>query len=577
MINYLQRVERIWSFILDDREHLKACVDACSVQFLETLVPAFSVEDYAQVRDQMASGVLFPLITDLDTRSQIQNQLERMDEPILSLATFFESAKLLELGMKPLRLLLPKARKASTSLRIRLERCLDPALEPNMIALQISEQTSELRQCRRAAFMTVALCQLFLYSVRHFAALNGIAPRKENGASQLHVIPPHETAASGLAELAHSIGFRSEEINRLRMQQPELKLAQDLLHTLRPDDEYECTPNDRLQLATTICRRLSQMARARISTSQPVYTHDVDPLAKHHRLGRPYDKSHHADRKYLFLDQVYSSRPMERRRSVTSLAMKRFTVIAFFGELNVEDVLGEVPVMRPPPDQRQPAVTDLEQVEPATEDPNYPELPHQSPPVAPESPGPRTETSSAVVNQVTGVGQVQAPETNAGISGNTILTRDEVQTRPDSMSSIFSDHSTGSVISVPMSQFVREQLQRRDASSIIFLIPLQRHYRSFLLSEVEEFRDYAGESANGGMCFWVIEGESRVSAKFFDELWDSAQENKIIIAIRKQSAETTDTVLFNGRSLPELVDYLDALPSANLAFTVREGNLIFVS
>jgi hypothetical protein len=139
MINYLQRVERIWSFILDDREHLKACVDACSVQFLETLVPAFSVEDYAQVRDQMASGVLFPLITDLDTRSQIQNQLERMDEPILSLATFFESAKLLELGMKPLRLLLPKARKASTSLRIRLERCLDPALEPNMIALQISE------------------------------------------------------------------------------------------------------------------------------------------------------------------------------------------------------------------------------------------------------------------------------------------------------------------------------------------------------------------------------------------------------------------------------------------------------
>lgn len=72
------------------------------------------------------------------------------------------------------------------------------------------------------------------------------------------------------------------------------------------------------------------------------------------------------------------------------------------------------------------------------------------------------------------------------------------------------------------------------------------------------FVGYMAHLANSGFCFWAVKGEIRVSTRYIDELWERVQEPKIAIAVQKRSAETANPPRYNGQSLAELLDHLDA-------------------
>src|ERR1700740_3166313 len=105
--NYVENVDRIWTYILGDKNELGCLVDPLSVRRLEMRTPKLSTDDANEVRNWMDDGILLPQITDPATRASILTRLENLSEPVLTLRTFIEDTKLVELGARPLRLLLP--------------------------------------------------------------------------------------------------------------------------------------------------------------------------------------------------------------------------------------------------------------------------------------------------------------------------------------------------------------------------------------------------------------------------------------------------------------------------------------
>ena len=125
----------------------------------------------------MVSGELFPAIRDGDIRAQIFDRLCSMKQIIISIYTFLENTKYLELCAKILKRLLPDKYKNSISKHFQ-------ALHTGQssIKIQTSEFAFEDRKLLSSSHASwLSYRQLWLFALRHFSVMDGQKPRKDIG------------------------------------------------------------------------------------------------------------------------------------------------------------------------------------------------------------------------------------------------------------------------------------------------------------------------------------------------------------------------------------------------------------
>ena len=122
----------------------------------------------------MLAGDILPAVKDEDRRSEIFDRICSLEHVILSIYMCIENTKWLEPAVRILKEPLPATDKGSIPQQFR-------ALhngQANM-KVQISEFTFEDRTSSSGDAFWLSYRRIFLFSLRHFLAMNGQAPRKD--------------------------------------------------------------------------------------------------------------------------------------------------------------------------------------------------------------------------------------------------------------------------------------------------------------------------------------------------------------------------------------------------------------
>jgi hypothetical protein len=195
----------------------------------------------------------------------------------------------------------------------------------------------------------VAYQQLWLFAMRRFPEMTGAQPRKDAGRPMKAITGGAEEWWHRFGELAVKGGFDSAQIHHLCTQNPEEKMIRDFLRQARPSDVYQFDETVFNSEVQRISRSLSDVQPRDIHRPAAEFSSDAQHSLKlSERCGRPFYQSFMLDRKFLFRGVIYNddSEPVEvagqRRRNITSLAVKRDTFHAFFGNLAPVSRVGTV-------------------------------------------------------------------------------------------------------------------------------------------------------------------------------------------------------------------------------------------
>ena len=101
--NYLDHIKDTWAKITLDKPEIKQATDAKTVEALERLAPSCAYVDQESIKSLMHSGTLFPRISDLNLRCEIEQQLLNIGVIIPSIETFHKNMGYLRIGMRILR------------------------------------------------------------------------------------------------------------------------------------------------------------------------------------------------------------------------------------------------------------------------------------------------------------------------------------------------------------------------------------------------------------------------------------------------------------------------------------------
>ncbi|ERF68657.1 hypothetical protein EPUS_05718 [Endocarpon pusillum Z07020] len=539
MVHYLHHVGRIWRQILSN-EHL-AFVDPATVAFLETLAPKFSTQDSAAVRRAMHDRVIFPQISREITRGQILNRILETPERIPSLFTFFEDTKYLEPCAKALKFLLPPIQPRSTSsLRDTFSRHFSVRQSPS-IPIQKSEQVyASLHVDSPRIGGWLAYRQLWLFAMRHFPDLTDTIPRKDLRKPK----PTQEGKRSScirfqLADLAHRLGYNSEQIHALRDEDPDRSMARTFLSQIRPTDIYDFSEEDRAGLVEHICEEIRRRSSViRIETT-PAYTTDEKGQPKSHRCGRPFEQNHRSDQPFLFcgrpfeqnhrsdqpflfLGNIYGQIKMQRREHLTSFAFTRDIFMAFFGDNEDDDIFPES--SEPPEDA----------------------------PASPAKPSSHIASPSA-----------------AGPSSVIVRPRSENQDRRDSVfmaSGFNSIHATRNACEIPTSSkasnIIQDHLKAINSTSQDHIILYCWRQQEYIVYDSEsEFSFYSKVKDLTNKHFWfaVIKTPEKIKYVSMKNAWQEAQKYKVVFAGLKGKGGDYNNLPFTGDDLDHFLNYIDHL------------------
>ncbi len=322
MLNYLRHILAIWNRVLSGAP--KSAVDGPTVRNLELLAPAVSAQDLKIVQDRMASKTAFPTISDQVTRDSIARNLANVSCLIPSLRTFFENLKYLEPCCGILKQLLqPKQKKT-----IR-QAFFASHFRPAQLIIECAENDRSVQSPRSSSEdRWLGYQQLWLYAMRHFPEMTDFPPRKELKKDKPVKKESNPALWHLLGSLAVDLGFRTKYALQFQRQDPdELLAAQFLRHA----EVSPSTTDD--QYIKPIARVLKNARHAsRVGTTLPfiqtAYSGCCEPLDR--RYGRPFEDSHLADQRLLFIPRIYGC-AIVPGSNVTSFYVKRDLILNFLG------------------------------------------------------------------------------------------------------------------------------------------------------------------------------------------------------------------------------------------------------
>ncbi|KAL2056560.1 hypothetical protein ABVK25_002954 [Lepraria finkii] len=325
----LRLVKRTWTHIVGDRENDQLQLDANTVAILQGRCPFRSTEDHAFVRMRMLAGDILPAVKDNNRRSEIFDRICSIEYMILSIKTCIENSKWLEPAVRILKQLLPNNGKGSISQQFH-------ALHNGQASLKVqtSEFTSEDRTWAFGDSFWLSYRQVFLFSLRHFPAMDSQAPRKDVATQSSPYPRKQERWWHELSSLASESGYRG-----LRRKYPDRKAAdakaiEDCVRSILPSKYYQIDSERMRRIVQLNCQLMSDVPYAVRMRVVPELTSDHDGCGSNisDRWGRPYDQAFEADQESLFLDYIYFS-PYGNvpKRYLTTFAVKRDFFRSFFG------------------------------------------------------------------------------------------------------------------------------------------------------------------------------------------------------------------------------------------------------
>lgn len=319
-MHYLEHILHSWSFLLKHDENLGARLDPSTVEHLQGLAPQFSLADRRKISSLMRDGRLFPALHDRELRRVVHERLLQFSGRIPSFYTFTEDTIYLEAPVKALRLLLPDA--PQSSIRESAFKAYTLLHYERDALIQVSEDTFQPGNVAYGYDAEVAYCQLWLYALRHFPCLVGIAPRRRSREpAKTYLV--REEARTNFARLAYALGYDSKGITT-----PSQEGLTRLVGRTSEERYPSGSPGERVSRAGF---QMADREPASHPIPEPSVSEDDDSLETQFRWGKPFLKDFEESGKHLFYQFVYDNTEQDPGQFVTSFAITRDIFLAFFG------------------------------------------------------------------------------------------------------------------------------------------------------------------------------------------------------------------------------------------------------
>ena len=290
----------------------------------------------------MHRQILFPMITDEFRRARILKRLQESECMVPSLHTFLEDTKWLEPCANILRKLLPSGCRSST--KKALNGCYNYSRKHNgIIRIQSRNIGLSNREGSQREAVESGYRQLWLFAWRHFPELSSLLPLKDVGKSKPRAVASNEQCWQKLAELASSLGFQSDQIDYLRNQNSDHRMAIEFLQQTRPKEFYHLSDEVRTHGAVAICQLLSSIGRPARNIPDDIPITADPKIPVEYRCGRPREQSLKDSKPRFFLPDVYAT----KSKALSHFSIHRDIFQAFFGLLSPLEALDGTPAVGP--------------------------------------------------------------------------------------------------------------------------------------------------------------------------------------------------------------------------------------
>ncbi|MCJ1473162.1 hypothetical protein MMC13_001813 [Lambiella insularis] len=337
LTSYLKLVYETWHTIVNGDLCVANALDVKTVELLQGKALAFSSADEDAVRENFTRGLIFPTVKNLPERANLLARICSLQHRIPSLHTFLEDTKYLEPCAKIMKSLLPPTFRGSIRKAFK-------SRQSGVTVIDVEwRQESDITSSTASLPHTIAIGyrQLWLFAMRHFPELTPLQPRKDPGRAK----PNMQGRASHwwyrLGLLAAGGGFQSEEIKALVQSNPDVQMTMEFLLNTRPAELYYHNEASCVNEVQRICTFLGSIGPREAAPVEAFLSCDsTAAMGLAERCGRPFEQSFLQDKRFLFLNYIYNDKWQHteqsqwqqiRKSHVTSLAIKRDTFRAFFG------------------------------------------------------------------------------------------------------------------------------------------------------------------------------------------------------------------------------------------------------
>lgn len=328
LTHYLRKIKETWDFILRDDKDLCLQLNSCTMQSLEGRCPCYSAEDLALAEKRLDRYKIFVSPCFDAQRDQLLQRLREMKHLISSIHTFLENTKYFEPCAKIMKRLLSE--KFKRFIRQVFERqhngqCgfFEQIDEVNTTTEQMLNSSSNARW--------KSYRQLWLFAWRHFFEIIGIALRKDSQKFKPVKVSIEYSWWYVISVLASQSDYTN--ISNAFADADEI-IARDFLRHARPSQLYHF---DDIVFDTNvrrICDVLKQIQLRSIATEASEISSNRDSCGTDvlFRCGRPFEQVFRDDVDHFYLRHLYKDYGnVQRKRYVTSFAVKRDIFYAFFG------------------------------------------------------------------------------------------------------------------------------------------------------------------------------------------------------------------------------------------------------
>ncbi|KAA8647895.1 uncharacterized protein ATNIH1004_006597 [Aspergillus tanneri] len=320
IIHYLDRIYRIWSSLFP--EGLSHHVDSTSVRYVQNLMPQQSSADGKFITHLIAKGRLFPSLKEPEQRDGLLRKLVAIPGRILSLYSLAQDTLLLESCANSLQCLVPGGFK---DLRYALLSRFSGGGNTWPVQSSYVSGAASIFSLRA----TMVVCNtIYREPGRHKAA------RAPDEKIDLQIPQPAKIEARRrLAFLACGLGFDSDEIQSIRLQNTMKIITREFLVANRPRELYNY-PQGWEENGTRRVVDILNLPRVRsdYETIIPPFTVDRYSEASKNgqRCGLPSRREHRENCEFLYVPQVYS--PDQAVGTYPStFAIMRDIFFSFFG------------------------------------------------------------------------------------------------------------------------------------------------------------------------------------------------------------------------------------------------------
>ena len=271
----------------------------------------------------MRTGLLFPEITDTETRKLIKKSLLSIKYLIPSIKSMHENFKLLDVGAKILKdLILGKGSGCS------VEGALYGIWKDQQdLRVEVAEgMPRPIRSSSKEMRWRVAYKQIWISALRSFADLGGRGPLKENGQDP-YLPTANPSVQYQFAKVARELGFQTPRVNERLNHDPRrqtLRLSVSQLYKSHSPDAIEKIVDDMLI-------QLEKQDKIEIGVPPKLQDYSIAKDDLERRWGIPYRRAYEICKARFFLPNISETRIRRSDDVLNAMFVQQDFMRSFFG------------------------------------------------------------------------------------------------------------------------------------------------------------------------------------------------------------------------------------------------------